>query len=327
MVDLNIWLCCCWDVVNRIMKSVKAVAPYIHPEFLNFKTAPFEAWERIGGKVAESRYPARLFHGLAFRFELPMVWKNRNEARLRFMEPVSLSFDTFPDYARYEIIPFVWDCWPCYFEKMCRWMEKHQVRTAIFTSSQTAELMRQRFPELNILHCPEAVDTSNYYEGKLLKERDIDLLEFGRESNLNVTENRRIRYVCTKVNGKFIYTNEQLYDAMGDAKITIALPRSITDPEITQGIETLTQRYWECMLSRMVMVGHVPKELTDLIGYNPVIELDREHPNEQIMDILAHIEDYQPLVDRNRETALRLGDWTLRMQQVMDRLRECGYEV
>jgi len=309
--------------------TVKAVAPYIHPEFLNFKTAPFEAWERIGGKVAKSYYPWRAFHGVAYRWELPEwnLLKDKKEARLRFVEPVSLTFDTFPDYARYEIIPFVWDCWPCYFEKMCRWMEKHQVRTAIFTSSQTAEMMRNRFPQMNIMYCPEAVDTSIYLEGKLLKNRSIDVLEFGRGSNLNVTENRRIRYVCTKVNGKFVYTNEQLYEAMGDAKITIALPRSITEPEIAGNIETLTQRYWECMLSRMVMVGHAPKELTDLIGYNPVIELDREHPIEQIMDILAHIEDYQPLVDKNRETALRLGDWTLRMQQVMAWLRECGYEV
>ena len=127
--------------------------------------------------------------------------------------------------------------------------------------------------------------------------------------------------------GKFLYTNEQLYQAMGDAKVTITLPRSVTQPEIAGDIETLTQRYWECMLSRMVMLGHAPKELVDLIGYNPVVELDVEHTAEQVQEILAHIEDYQPLVDKNRETALKMGDWSVRMQEVMKWLKDCGYEI
>jgi hypothetical protein len=77
----------------------------------------------------------------------------------------------------------------------------------------------------------------------------------------------------------------------------------------------------------MVMLGHAPKELADLIGYNPVIELDTINAIDQLNDILAHIEDYQPLVDKNRETAIRMGDWTVRMREVMKWLKDCGYEV
>ena len=302
---------------HKKMKTIKAVAPYIHPEFLNFKTAPYKAWRKLGGQTAKAHYPWRAFHGLAFRYELPTLWKNKKEARLRFVEPVSISFDTFPDYARYEIIPFVWDCWPRYFEKMCDWMKKHEVRTAIFTSSQTAERMKQRFPEMNIMYCPE--DTSLYNNGKSLNERSIDLLEIGR-SNSHVAKlhlPEQVSHQCTMVSDNFLFSDKQLYELMGDAKITIALPRNYTQPWEAGDIETLTQRYWECMLSRIVMVGRAPKELTDLIGYNPVIDIDKEHAKEQILDILAHIEDYQELVDKNRETALRLGDWTLRMQQVI----------
>lgn len=309
------------------MKTVKAVAPHIHPEYLNFKTAPYEAWVKLGGRTAKAHYPARLFHKLAFQHELPTLWKNKKEARMRFLEPVSISFDTFPDYASYEVIPLIWDCWPQYREKMCAWLRKHQVRTAIFTSSQTAERMKQRLPGMSILWCPEAVDTSRYLAGKTLRKRTIDILEYGRTSNLSFRDLNDLNYVCTKVNGKFIFNNEQLYKAMGDARITIALPRSMTQPEIAGDIETLTQRYWENMLSRIVMVGHAPRELTELIGYNPVVELDREHSHEQILDILAHIEDYQSLVDRNRETALKTGDWTLRMKQVMEWLEGLEYAV
>ncbi|MBO5613028.1 MAG: hypothetical protein J5905_00815 [Prevotella sp.] len=338
------------------MKIVKAVAPYVYPGGINFKHKPYEAWVRLEGQVAPANYPPRWLHGLAFRYEIPtwggsIVQKFRSskvlrtmlsngqnseqilnfhrEARLRFVEPVSLYFDTFPDYALYEVIPFVWDCWPCYEEKMCKWLERHDVRTAIFTSAQTAERMREQFPQMNIMWCAEAVDGSLYTEGKPLAERGIDLMEFGRsnERAFNVKLPETVKHVSTMQDGKFLYTNEQLYQAMGDAKVTITLPRSVTQPEIAGDIETLTQRYWECMLSRMVMLGHAPKELVDLIGYNPVIELDTTNAIDQLNDILTHIEDYQSLVDKNRETAIRMGDWTVRIREVMKWLKGCGYET
>ena len=210
----------------------------------------------------------------------------------------------------------------------------------IFSSRQTAEMMQERFSgknkgwqRINVIWCPEAVDDSVYQKGKLLKDRNIDLLEFGR-SNDKVfkadqlksvfdNKNRNLNHVCTKQNGKFIYTNEQLYEAMGNAKVTIALPRSITQPEIAGDIETLTQRYWECMFSRMVMVGHAPQELIDFIGYNPVIELsDKISPEELIANVIEHIEDYQSLVDKNRETAEKMGSWEMRMKWLMGELEK-----
>ena len=250
---------------------------------------------------------------------------------MRFVEPVSLSFDTFPDYALYEVVPMFWDCWPCYFEKTCGWLERHRVRTAVFSSRQTAEKMRGRFPGMNILWCPEAVDEEVYDKGKPLREREIDLLEFGRSNDRFVDAAKLaagggLNHVCTKQHGKFIYTNEQLYQAMGNAKVTIALPRSMTQPETAGDIETLTQRYWECMFSRMVMVGHAPQELVDFIGYNPVVELRDDISSEDLIrNVLAHIEDYQELVDKNRKTAERLGSWEVRMKWLMEQLGELGY--
>ena len=325
-------------------KTIKAVAPFAHPGFLNFKQAPFAAWVRNGGQVAQEHYPPRWLHGAAYRWELPTIWKSGKEARLRFVEPVSLSFDSFPDYARYEVVPIFWDCWPRYFEKTCRWLRKHRVRTAIFSSRQTAEKMQERFSgknkgwqRINVIWCPEAVDDSVYQKGMLLKDRNIDLLEFGR-SNDKVfkadqlksvfdNKNRNLNHVCTKQNGKFIYTNEQLYQAMGNAYVTIALSRSMTQPEMGGDIETLTQRYWECMFSRMVMVGHAPQELVDFIGYNPIIELRDDISAEALIrDVLEHVEDYQALVDKNRETAERNGSWNMRMKWLMEELKE-NYDV
>ncbi len=310
-------------------KLIKAVAPYQYKDGINFKSQAYDAWVNVGGQVARSHYPPRFLHGLFFRNEFPVICKKKKEVRLRFVEPVSLSFDTFPDYARYEIIPFIWDCWPCYFDKVCDWFKKHDVRTAIFTSSQTAERMQKRFPEMNIKYCPEGIDTSRYSAGKPLPERKIDLLEFGRSNKaiLKGTFPDSLNHICTKIHGSYLYTNEQLYDLLGKAKITIALPRSMTEPEKAGDIETLTQRYWENMLSRVVIVGHAPQELIDLIGYDPVIEIDLEHPMEQILNIVAHIGDYQEMVDKNRTVAIEKGDWHLRIKNLMNYLQNIGYKI
>lgn len=318
---------------NGTIKMVRAVSPYHHHGHLNFKEAPYKAWMELGGKTAPAHYPPRLLHGLAYRWELPRLFHSR-EARLRFVEPVSIHFDTFPDYALHEVIPMVWDCWPRYFEMTARWMEKHNVRTAIFTSRDTAERMRRRLPQTDIMWCPEGIDTKQYLAGKPLTERSIDLLEFGRgtEGVVPLSFPPGINHIRTKVNGQFIYTDEQLHEAMADAMVTIALPHSITNPEFSGGLETLTQRYWECMLSRIVMVGHAPQELVDLVGYNPVIEIPIDDNaggayTTKILDIVRHPSDYQQLVDRNRETALKFGDWRVRMRQVMNWLQGLGHIV
>lgn len=308
------------------MKKVVAVAPYNHG--VNFKMQVYDAWVKMGGETMPSHYPCRLFHRFAYNYELPTIPKNNDIAQLRFVEPVSLSFDTFPDYARYEIIPLMWDCWPIYFEKTCRWLVKHDVKTAIFTSSQTAERMRERFPQMNILTITEGISTSKYQEGKLLKERDIDILEFGRNNNLfkkGLPANIKHRYSNGKQ--KMFSTDAEFHGALENSKITICFPRCDTNPETAGDIETLTQRYWEAMLSRMIIVGRAPKELINLIGYNPVIEINDKDSIENVINIIENINDYQILVDKNREFALTMGDWKVRVVQIKEWLNGLDYDV
>lgn len=218
------------------MKKVKAIKPYIYQSQLNFKNKPFDALKTLDRKTAEGKYP-RLLHSLMFKLDLPTLWFG--EPRLCFVQPVSLYFDTFFTALTHEIIPFIWDCWPCYYDKMERWIKRHKVRTAIFTSKQEMKEMQKRCPYVKMMWCPEAADTQLYKEGKELKDRSIDLLEFGRSNRLVVRGERLegVNHVCTKVGDKFIYSDEQLYEAMGDAKVTICLPRSITHPEMAEGVK------------------------------------------------------------------------------------------
>ena len=309
------------------MKTVFAVPPYNHG--INFKMQVYDAWVKMGGKALPAHYPWRVFQKFAYEYELPTFHRNAKKTQLRFVEPVSLSFDTFPDYSRYEIIPMIWDCWPVYFEKTCQWFEKHNVKTAIFTSSQTADRMRARFPQMNILAITEGIDTAKYSEGKPLSNRNCNLMEIGSKwrNFFSRLEPQNYDKLCNSPYKGRRMTDSEFMEMLGDSKVTVALPKCVTEPWIAGDVETLTQRYWECMLSRIVMVGVAPKELTELIGYNPVIAFDKEHASDQVWDVIHHIDEYQELVNKNRETALRLASWEPRIEQIKQFLTSHNYIV
>lgn len=310
-------------------KLVRAVKPFVYKNNINFKQIPFEAWKKSGGKFTDSHKWRGAFQSLSYHLDLPALWQDKHEARLCFVEGVGIRFHTFPDYLTHEVIPLVWDCWPACFEAVAAWLKAHKVRTAIFTSSQTAERMRKRFSEMNILTITEGINTSEFKAGKELRERQYGFFGYGRcgllvdtsklDPKMNAVGRSDVRRLCP--------THAQLIDALADSAITIALTRFDNEKEVAQGIDTLTQRYWECMLSRNVIVGRAPKELTDLIGYDPVIPIDYDHLYSQINDIWEHIEDYQILVDRNRDAAMRLADWSLRMEQIQVFLKDLGYTI
>lgn len=310
-------------------KIVKAVKPFIYENNSNFKLAVYQKWKECGGKVVSPRPLEKYYKRLSYHIDLPTVSQSLNEARLRFVEGASVRFDTFPDYLGYEVIPIIWDCWPRYVDGMARWFYKHRVRTAFFTSSQTAERMRNLCPQVNIFHLPEAIEIEIYHAGKPLIERSIDYLEFGRCSRILDSSmfDERIKVLSSRNEKSGLATRGQLVDALANSKITLALTRLDNQPELAEGIDTLTQRYWECMLSRVVIIGRAPQELIDIVGYDPIVHLNLNHANEQILDIISHIEDYQPLVDKNRATAERLGSWDVRIAWLMEVLEQLGYEV
>ena len=65
-------------------------------------------------------------------------------------------------------------------------------------------------------------------------------------------------------------------------------------------------------INRMILKAH---ELRDDISAEVLIR-----------DVLEHVEDYQALVDKNRETADRLGSWDVRIKWLMEELKE-NYDV
>lgn len=311
------------------MKIVKAIPPYIYKGASNFKYYPCEAWEKIGGKVSRNFYPPQFLHSLIYRITLPSVFKSKKEARLRFVSGYSIQFDTFPDYAFYEVIPLIWDCWPKQVESVAAFFRKHQVKTAIFTSSQTADVFRDLFPKMNIQTITEGIKIDLYSPGNVLSDRKIDILEIGRKDGnfFKTPLPEGINHIKTGNFARTFQSDEEFRAALADTKVTVTVPRCDVNPETADNIETLTQRYWECMLSRIVMVGRAPKEFINLIGYNPVIDWDGNDASPLVSDILGNIGKYQDLVNRNYETAKEMASWEMRMKDIMIYLKNKGYSV
>lgn len=311
------------------MKKVVAVPPFLYKGVSNFKYNLFVAWQKLGGKVSRTFYPPKSFHSLVYKIEIPSVFQNMKEVRLRFVSGYSIRFDTFPDYAFYEVIPVVWDCWPKQVESVASFFRKHHVRTAVFTSSQTADIFRNLFPQMNVLTITEGIDINLYAKGRNLKDRNIDVLEVGRKDGnfFKTLLPENINHVKTGNFDRVFQTDEEFRDALADSKVTITVPRCDVDKKVAGDIETLTQRYWECMLSRVVMVGRAPKELTELVGYNPVIDWDGKDATPLVMDIIENIDRYQGLVDKNYAVAREKASWDNRVRQIMEYLQQLNYLV
>lgn len=270
----------------------------------------------------------RCIHAFLYRFKNFNIYQNKRIAKIVFVSGTHIEPMIFPTAFTNEIIPIIWDCWPYTVNNVVKALKRCKVKMAIFTSSQSAEIIKKYIPTLDVVYMPEAIDTKLYHKGKRLSSRNIDLLEFGRT-------NRQIHEMLLKANiNNHLYSKngEKLFEDFNDfainlanSKIVITLPRCDTHPELAGNIETLTQRYWECMISRNIMLGRAPKELVDLIGYNPVITIDDNSLDKQIKHILDNLSDYQELVDKNYQTALQYGDWQIRIKELSYMLYRKGY--
>ena len=110
---------------------------------------------------------------------------------------------------------------------------------------------------------------------------------------------------------------DALVAGLGDTKLSIVFPSSMTHPGRSGHVETVTHKYFESMASRCVLVGHCPDELHDLFGYNPVIEVDWSDPAGHVRTILENLDAHVDLVERNFSRLLDVGTWDTRVQTLV----------
>lgn len=314
-------------------KKIIAVYPYIHNKnSLSFQADVCNSWEKAGGIVCKGvRIPLYIQYFIAKLRITFNITQQFNSAKLIFGGGTP-DYSIFPYCFFNEIIPMLWDCWPSYHSRLISSLKRNRIKTVIVTSSQIASMLQQRLPKIRIIYLPEGIDESKYKNEKKLQERSIDLLEFGRPYKLFhekiISHNSTILKNHKYSNGNWVFPDTNSFiEGLADTKIAITLPRCDTHPEIARNIETLTQRYWECMLSGCIMLGKAPKELIELIGYNPVIPMDMNNPHIQVDSILEKIVDYQEIVDKNYQTALKYASWDIRIKTLKTELEKLNYSL
>lgn len=314
-------------------KKIIAIYPYLHNQnSLSFQADVCDSWEKNGGTVRKGiRIPLYIQYFIAKTRITFNITQRFNSAKLIFGGGTP-DYSIFPYCFFNEIIPMLWDCWPQYHSRLIASLKRNHIKTLIVTSSQTASMVKHQLPKINIIYIPEGINANKYKNEKKLHKRSIDLLEFGRPFKLFhekiISHDIAILKSYKYPNGSWVFPDvDSLIEGLADTKIAITLPRCDTHPEIAGNIETLTQRYWECMLSGCILLGRAPQELIKLIGYNPVIPMDIDNPHIQVESILRNISNYQDFVDKNYQVALKYAPWDVRIKTLKIELEKLNYAL
>jgi glycosyltransferase involved in cell wall biosynthesis len=194
----------------------------------------------------------------------------------------------------------------------------------ISTSAQAAALIADALPGFPVESVPEAIQVSRYLSTVPLSNRSTGVLELGRRYEkwhgevLDALRTAEVPHLYEREKGQLVFpTDAEMVAGLQNAAISVCFPRSMTHPESAGAIETMTQRYLESMAAGCLILGHAPAEMIEFFGYNPVIEADPVRPAEQLSSILAHLDEHQDLVDRNREAVVRMGDWQERAKEIV----------
>jgi len=225
----------------------------------------------------------------------------------------------YPYVLRHALVSYSFDLWPNTWDDWQRVYELNRPRIAFISAKVPMAEMRRRVQGVDFRWLPEAVDPTAFDASLPLVERPVDVFEIGRPFP---SFHERIREPLAAAGFRHEYPQsacpggmpyEEVVKTYARSKIVLCFPRSMTHPHQAQGVETTTFRYFECMASKTLMIGHCPSELMEILGFNPVIEANMDNPGQQLVrEILPRIENYQELVERNH--AAMTSCWTVNDQ-------------
>lgn len=263
--------------------------------------------------------------------------KEKKKAIIVTSRGEALFKNAFPFFYNYEIIPMLWDVWPNSWDSLFRDLKLFKCKTVFVTVQAVAEKITRELG-IQAYWIPEGIDPAGYQKGQELRDREIEVYELGRQQKeyhtiLEVLHQkgivkqycRNIYNVAGGLQSLAFPTADDLLKNLPNIKIIVSFPQVDTHPEKAGELDTLTQRYWEAMLSRCLILGRAPGELIELIGYDPVINVDWQNPEKQMEIILSNITDYQELVDRNYAVALQKAPWSSRIVDLVEILNGEGY--
>jgi hypothetical protein len=217
--------------------------------------------------------------------------------------------------ARYSAF-YLFDAWSDTHAQIHEFTEHFGVQHAFLSASQAVDaLARCGSSATEYYWIPEGItpEAYRYYD---YGRRDIDVLQLGRRHDVHhrmiveALARDGYRYLHETEKGAVIFPDRSGFiDGLARSRISICVPSSITHPDRSGSIETLTIRYLQSMVAKCLILGHAPRELVSLFGYNPVIEIDSADPVEQVRDLLRNFDDYLPLIERNHRTVVANHTW------------------
>jgi len=209
---------------------------------------------------------------------------------------------------------YIFDAWPRDNQVLVDYVRLFSTSKVFFSAQQSADNFNRCCAEKEPkgVWVPEGIYTENY-AARPYDEKDIDVIEFGRRY-----ESYHARMLpALQANGYVHYDKRgKINDPLSRAKVSICFPSSITNPERSEDVSTMTLRYLQSMVSKCLVVGALPLDMGSLFDYQPVIEADLANPDRQILDILKDFSDYIPLVERNYTTVMANHQWSNRMQTI-----------
>jgi hypothetical protein len=223
---------------------------------------------------------------------------------------------------------YFFDCWPQNNKWVIEFSRIFGIDHIFFSAKQAADAFNEvkgNRSRTKGTWIPEGIKVDNY-KSYPYEEKNIDVLEFGRRYE---QYHLRIRETLQKAGyshafaqkGQLLFPDEPAFvEGLAKSKISICFPSSITHPERSGNVSTMTLRYLQSMAAKCLIVGKMPYDMQYLFDYAPVVEIDENDPGAQIVDILKHYDQYIPLIEKNYETVVRQHDWKNRLEAITKEL-------
>lgn len=228
--------------------------------------------------------------------------------------------------AGYDVIPYCWDVWEPDAPLWRRHLSNPQVRGVVCSSSDGAALLRAHLPGKPVEVVYEALSPSRFTSPVVSwDDRDIDVLELGRRDaawHAAVTRSlveANVRHLFEASAGQLVFKAPgQLDAAMSSTRLSVCFTRQRTHPDAAGAVEALTHRFLESMAAGCVLIGENPRDLVRLMGYAPVLEVDRADPVGQVLSLLKRPVLTEELRSRNRSAVMAVGTWETRGTELSD---------
>ncbi len=227
--------------------------------------------------------------------------------------------------ARFKAI-YMFDPWPDANKLNENAIRSYKINIAFMSAKQPIDYFNSlEIKGFKAYWIPEGVD-SNKYIYYNYDDKNIDIIQYGRQWDWlhnkiePLIEEEKIKYEFpTKDNNHNLKLKSRalFVETLAKSKIAICVPRQITHPHHVGNLATLTTRYFECMSSKCLIWGTAPQELIELFGYNPVIEIDLNKPEEQLLDLINNYKSYIPLIEKNYQNVIQNHQWKNRIDDML----------